>query len=104
VATANGKTASATMNEMPALAQKVREQLVSTVQQSQQLSLDATQSWLKAVSVLPVMDLPVIPGLRALPDLEAATKFTFDLAAELLNLQREFALQMVRALVPSKKV
>jgi hypothetical protein len=108
VVTANTNTkatngsASATTNEMPAFAQKVREQLVSTVQQSQQMSVDAAQTWVKAISVLPVMDLPKISGIPAVPNVEAATRFTFDLAADLLNAQREYALQLATALVPVK--
>ncbi len=88
--------------EMPVLAQKIREQLVSTVRQGQQLSVDAAQTWVKAVSVLPVPDLPAIPGVPALPGVEAATRFSFDLAADLLTAQREFALQLVGVLVPEK--
>ena len=102
VATPNTKTASDTATEMPALAQKFREQLVSAVQQGQQLSINAAQTWVKAVSVLPVMDLPKIPGIPAMPGMEAATKYTFDVAADLLNAQREFALQLTNALVPAK--
>jgi len=88
--------------EMPELAQKIREQLVSTVQQGQQLSIDAAQTWVKAVSVLPVPDLPKVPGIPALPGVEAATKYTFDLAADLLKAQREYALQLAGVLVPEK--
>ena len=55
-------TTSKTTTEIPALAQKIREQLVSTVRQGQQLSVDAAQTWVKAVSVLPVPDLPAVPG------------------------------------------
>jgi hypothetical protein len=89
-------------NEMPELAQKIREQLVSTVQQGQQMSVDAAQTWVKAVSVLPVPDMPMIPGVPALPDVEAATKYTFDIANDLLNAQRDFALQMANVLAPHK--
>jgi hypothetical protein len=88
--------------EIPALAQKIREQLVSTVRQGQQLSVDAAQTWVKAVSVLPIPDLPAIPGVPALPGVEAATKFTFDLAADLLTAQREFALQLAGVFVPEQ--
>jgi hypothetical protein len=88
--------------EMPVLAQKIREQLVSTVQQGQQLSVDAVQTWVKAVSVLPVPDLPVFPGIPAIPGVAAATKYTFDVAADLLNAQRDFALQLAKVLVPAK--
>jgi hypothetical protein len=102
VVTPNTKTSNETVIEMPVLAQKFREQLVSAVQQGQQLSIDAAQTWVKAVSVLPVMDLPKIPGIPAMPGMEAATKYTFDVAADLLNAQREFALQLTSALVPAK--
>jgi hypothetical protein len=88
--------------EMPDLAQKIREQLVSTVQQGQQLSVDAVQTWVKAVSVLPVPDLPAIPGVPAMPGVEAATRYTFYVAADLLNAQRDFALQLANVLVPEK--
>jgi len=102
VVTPNTKTTSENVTEMPALAQKFHEQLISTVKQSQQLSLGAAQTWVKAVSVLPAFDMPTIPGIPSQPGVEAATKYTFDVAADLLNAQREFALQMTQALVPSK--
>jgi hypothetical protein len=98
--TANTKTAPTT--EMPDLAQKLREQLVTTVQQGQQLSVDAAQTWVKAVSVLPVPDLPKVPGIPAIPGVEAATRFTFDVAADLLNAQRDFALQLASVLAHDK--
>jgi hypothetical protein len=90
------------VSEIPALAQKSREQLVSSLQQGQQFSIDAAQSWVKAMSTLPVVDLPKIPGIPALPDLGVATKYTFDVAADLLNSQRDFALQLANVLVPVK--
>ncbi len=97
---ANTKTPTASPTEMPALAQKMREQLISTLQQSQQVSIDAAQAWVKAVSVLPAMDLPKMPGIPAMPDMETATLFAFDVAADLLSAQREYALQLTHALSP----
>jgi hypothetical protein len=102
VATPTTKTASDSVTEIPALAQKSREQLVSNLQQGRQLSIDATQSWVKAVSALPVIDLPKIPGIPAVADVQAATKYTFDVASDLLNAQREFAVQLTNVLVPAK--
>ena len=95
-------TAPKTTTEIPDIAQKIREQLLSTVQKGQQLSIDGAQGWVKAVSVLPVPDLPTIPGVPTVPSVEAATTFTFDLAADLLNAQRDFAVQLTNALVPAK--
>ena len=110
MATTSTKTPSETVTEsvnefvteIPALAQKSREQLVSGLQQGQKLSIDAAQSWVKAVSTLPVVDLPKIPGIPALPDLSVATKYTFDVATDLLNAQRDFALKLGNVLVPAK--
>ena len=102
MATTTTKTTPTT--EMPDLAQKIREQLVSTIQQGQQLTVDAAQTWVKAVSVLPIPDLPKVPGVPSIPGVEAATTFTFDVAADLLNAQREFALQLTSVLVPQKSV
>jgi len=102
MATATTKTTPTT--EMPDLAQKLREQLVSTVEQGQQLTVDAAQTWVKAVSVLPVPDLPAVPGVPSIPGMEAATKYAFDVATDLLNAQRDFALQLAKVLVPAKSV
>jgi hypothetical protein len=90
--------------EVPELAQKIREQLLSTVAQGQQISVDAAHAWVKAVSVIPVPDLPKVPGLPNVPSVEAATKYTFDVATDLLNSQRDFALQLANVLVPVKSV
>jgi hypothetical protein len=100
--TTSTKTKTASTTDVPELAQKIREQLISAVQQTQQFSVDAAHTWVKAVSALPVPDLPAIPGVPALPGVEAATKFTFDVAADLLNAQRDFALQLASVLVSEK--
>ena len=100
--TTNTKTTPTT--EVPAAAQKLREQLVSTVRQGQQLSIDAAQTLAKAVSVLPVIELPTVPGIPAMPGVEAATRFTFDVASDLLTAQRDFALQLANVLAPAKSV
>jgi hypothetical protein len=95
-------TTTKTTTEIPAAAQKIRQQLVSTIRQGQQLSVDGAQTWAKAVSALPVPDLPVVPGVPALPGVQAVTKYTFDLAADLLSAQREFAIQLAGAFVPEQ--
>ena len=99
--TPNTKSSS---DQVTDIAQKFREQLVSTVQQGQKISIDAAQTWVKAVSVLPVLDVPKIPGVPALPNLEAATKYSFDVATDLLNAQRDFALQLTNVLLPTKSI
>ena len=84
--------------ELTELAQKSQEQLVSGLTQGQQLSVDAVQVWVKAVTTLPVMNLPATPGFPAMPDLDAATRYAFDLAVDLMSVQRRFALQLTRML------
>ena len=100
--TTKSATESLIVTEIPALAQKSREQLVSNLQQGQKLSIDAAQSWVKAVSALPVVDLPKVPGFPDVPDFQAATKYTFDVASDLLNAQRDFVVQLTNVLAPAK--
>lgn len=88
--------------EIPEAAQKIREQMLSTVKQGQRLSIDVAQGWVKAVSVLPIPDLPKIPGAFATKSIGAASKFTFDVAADLLNAQRDYTVQLVNVLAPAK--
>jgi len=95
-------TTKTTTTEVPEFAQKIRDQWLSAVKQSQQFSLDAAQTFVKAASVLPVADLPTVPGVADLPSAEAVTKFAFDFAADLLKVQRAFALDLASALVPEK--
>ncbi|HEY5248170.1 MAG TPA: hypothetical protein VIJ15_06935 [Dermatophilaceae bacterium] len=82
---------------IPAFAQKSREQLVSGLQQGRQFSVDAAESWVMAVSTIPAMNLFKIPGL---PDLQTATTYAFDIAADLLDAQRAFAMKLTKVLVP----
>lgn len=102
MATPTTKTTPTT--EIPAAAQKIREQMVSAVRQGQQLSIDAAQTLAKAASVLPVMELPTVPGMPSMPGVEAATRFTFDVAADLLAAQRDFALQLADVFTPARSV
>lgn len=98
MAAANPKSST----EMPETAQQVREKLVSAVQQGHRLSLDAAQTWVKAVSVLPVSELPKAPSFPAVPGVEATTRYAFDVATDLLTAQREFALQLADVLTPER--
>ena len=91
-----------TTTQLPDIAEKIREQLLSTVKQGQQLSVDAAQSWVKAVSVLPTPHLPKVPGIPAFPGLEASTTFAFDVATDLLNAQRAYTLQLADIFAPAK--
>ncbi len=90
------KTKSTT--EIPEIAVKISEQLISALKQYQQFSIDAAQTWAKVAATFPVAELPVIPGAPEMPSTEALTAFAFDFTTELLNTQRAFALQLASAL------
>ncbi len=84
--------------ELRDVSQTIRGQFVSTIQQGQQMSVDAAQTWIKAVSEFPVTELPKVPGVPAVPGMEAATEYTFGVAADVLNAQRDFTLRLAKAL------
>ena len=94
------KTTSTT--EIPEIATKISQQLISAVKQYQQFSVDTAQTFAKVASVFPVTDLLNVPGAPAFPSAEAVTKYAFDFTSNLLNAQRDFALQLASALVPEK--
>jgi hypothetical protein len=93
-------TKPATTTEIPELATKVREQILATVQQGQALSVDAAQNWVKAISALPIPELPAVPGVPV-TSVEAATTYAFDLVSDLLATQRDFALKLTKVLAPA---
>jgi hypothetical protein len=102
MATTNTNTQTAPTTGIPQPVQKIGEQLVAAVQQGQQLSVDAAKKWVKAVSVLPIPDLPKVPGIPAVPGVEAVTTYTFGVATDLLSAQRDFALQLAKVFVPAQ--
>lgn len=87
--------------DMPDAAQKLGEQLVSAVKQSQNLALDAARAFAGAWSSVP-SNLSEIPNVVALPDAPTVTAYGFDLAAELLAAQKDFALTLATTLTPGK--
>ena len=69
--------------------------------QSQSLSLDAARDLADALPSVP-SSLTDTRGLVALPDLPAVTAYGFDLAAELLAAQKDFALTLASTFIPAK--
>ncbi len=84
--------------DIPEIVTKSGEQFLSALKQYQQAAVEATETWAKAVSVFPVTELPSIPGVPAVPNAKALTTYAFDFTTELLNVQRDFALQLSNAL------
>jgi hypothetical protein len=69
--------------------------------QSQSLSLDAARDLADALPSVP-SSLTDTRGLVALPDLPAVTAYGFDLAAELLAAQKDFAVTLASTFIPAK--
>ena len=69
--------------------------------QSQSLSLDAARDFADALPSVP-SSLTDTRGLVALPDLPAVTAYGFDLAAELLAAQKDFAVTLASTFIPAK--
>ncbi|HYO04168.1 MAG TPA: hypothetical protein VET27_20775 [Mycobacterium sp.] len=86
---------------VPEATQKLGEQMVSAVKQSQNLALDSARAFAAACSSMPV-NPSAIPGMGSLPDVPAVTAYGFDLAAELLAAQKDFAMALAETLTPSK--
>ena len=69
--------------------------------QSQSLSLDAARDFADALPSVP-SSLTDTRGLVALPDLPAVTAYGFDLAAELLAAQKDFAVTLASTFIQAK--
>lgn len=81
--------------------QKVGEQLVSAVKQSQALTLNVARAFAQALPPVPA-HLSEAPGVVALPEVQAVTAYGFDLAAELLAAQKDFAVSLANTFAPAK--
>jgi hypothetical protein len=92
---------STTPTDIPDAAQKFGEQLVSAVKQSQSLTLDAARAFAGAWSSVP-SSLSGIPNVVAFPNAPTVTAYGFDLAAELLAAQKDFAVTLTTTLAPRK--
>jgi hypothetical protein len=90
---------STTPTDIPDAAQKLGEQLVSAVKQSQSLALDAARTFAGAWTSVPssLSESPIAAAL-----LPAVTAYGFDLAAELLAAQKDFAVTLATTLTPGK--
>ncbi|WP_136245624.1 hypothetical protein [Mycobacterium intracellulare] len=92
---------SAKPTEVPEVAQKLGEELVSAVKQSQSLALNAARTFAGAWPSTPSR-LSDLPGADLLPDFPALTAYGYDLAAELLAAQKDFTVKMAATLGAGK--
>ncbi|WP_396932099.1 hypothetical protein [Mycolicibacterium sp.] len=74
--------------------QKLGAQLVSTVKQSQAVTLDVLRSLTEGLPSVPSVD-KLLDG-KSLPDASAFTEYGFDLVADLLAAQKDFAVKLAQ--------
>ncbi|MBS4727970.1 hypothetical protein MSM1_06275 [Mycobacterium sp. SM1] len=83
------------------ITQKLGEQWVSVVKQSQNVALDVTRRLTEKLPQVP-SSLAELPAKAGLPDVPAVTAYGFDFAAELLTAQKDFTVALLDALTPAK--
>jgi hypothetical protein len=82
------------------LSSAIREDVVASVRQAQQFTLDAVTTWVDVMTKV-APDMPTVPFLPARSELVEGVGTFFGLAEELLESQRKFAVDLVGALVPT---
>jgi len=81
--------------------QKVGEQWVSAVKLSQSIALDVARAFAQPVVPVPSRLFEARSAV-GLPDVSALTAYGFDLVAELLAAQRDFAVTLANTFAPAK--
>jgi len=78
----------------------VRDEIIASVKQAQQITLDAVTNWVDVVAKL-VPELPAFPYAPERATVVENLGSAFEMAEELLASQRKFATDLVSALVPA---
>ena len=82
------------------LSAAIREELVASVKQAQQFTLDTLTTWADVVGKV-VPQPSSFPFVPARSDVVESLGSAFDMAEELLTMQRKFASELVNVLVPA---
>jgi hypothetical protein len=78
----------------------VREEVLASVKQAQQFTIDAVNAWVDAVGKV-VPQLPSLPFAPARADAVEGVAAAFEAAEELLATQRKFVSDLVAAFIPA---
>jgi len=78
----------------------VREEVVASVKQAQQFTLDAVSAWVDAVGKI-YPELPTFPFVPGRADVVESVGAVFEVAEELLALEHKFAADLANVLVPA---
>jgi hypothetical protein len=98
--TANSTKATAGGAKAAELSAAIREEVISSVKQAQQFTLDVVSTWVDVVGKV-VPELPTAPYAPQRSEVVANLTTMFDAAEELLSAQRKFAADLVNVLVPA---
>ena len=82
------------------LSSAIREDVVASMKQAQQFTLDAVSTWVDVMSKV-APELPTVPFLPARSEVVEGVGSFFELVEELLESQRKFAVDLVGVLVPT---
>ena len=89
------------MASTPTPGQQVQDDIIKTVQTSQEAALDAIKAWADAVqSMMPKLPAANLPFADKLPKPEEAVANAYDFAGQLLASQRKFAEDIVKVTAP----
>jgi len=81
--------------------QQVQDDILKTVQTSQEAALDAIKAWADAVqSITPKLPVANLPFADKLPKPEEVVANAYDFAEQLLASQRKFAEDVLKATAP----
>ena len=82
------------------LSAAIREEVVASVKQAQQFTLDAVSTWVDVIGKV-APEIPTVPFVPARSEVVEGLGTLFEMAEELLESQRKFALDLVGVLVPT---
>lgn len=86
------------------LAVQMRDQWLTSVKQSQDLALGAAKAVVGLAKSVPLPEIPNLipkPDVSALPRVDKAVTFAFELVTETLAAQRNFLLQITELVQPA---
>jgi hypothetical protein len=78
--------------------QDIQDEFLNTIRKSQETVIDALKSWVESVqSITPKIPAVQVPGADKLPKPEDVVASAYDFAEQLLQSQRKFAEEVLKA-------
>ncbi len=78
--------------------QDIQDEFLNTIRKSQETVIDALKSWVESVqSMTPKIPAVQVPGADKLPKPEDVVASAYDFAEQLLQSQRKFAEEVLKA-------